>query len=325
MNLSGSISDRSHVFFRAIYLNATIQTFICQFHSNLNTKFGIGSVDMSKNSLIKYGWLRAIIGLPIFFVIVRATGSLPQYIMRFLNIQNGRLVYVTNSLVFLLLGIYLVRTFIDRKSFTSLGFSINGITKDALSGLAGAFIIMSLGFGILYILGCVDIVSVDFSITTLLFWAVYLLLAAALEELPMRGYMLNNMMCSMNSYLAIGIIGLIFGFIHATGQNVSAIGILNCTLLGVMAGLFYIRSENLWMPIMFHAGWNFFQGTVFGFRVSGIAFDYALLSTTLSGNEFLTGGSYGFEGSLILTCLTIPAIILYEMNYRKRVIIATST
>jgi hypothetical protein len=152
----------------------------------------------------------------------------------------------------------------------------------------------------------------------LLYWGMTLLFAAALEEMTFRGYMLSNLTASMNKYIALGIISLLFGLGHAAGQNVNIVGMVNCTLMGALVGLYYVHRQNLWAPIAFHLGWNFFQGTILGFRVSGREFDYSFLSTKFSGNELVTGGANGFEGSLILTFLTILTISLYAIILQKR-------
>ena len=54
-----------------------------------------------------------------------------------------------------------------------------------------------------------------------------------------------------------------------------------------------------------HAGWNFFQGPIFGFEVSGMG-SQSLINHTLSGPEWITGGTFGPEAGIPV----IPAIIL---------------
>ena len=81
-------------------------------------------------------------------------------------------------------------------------------------------------------------------------------------------------------------------------------------LLGLfLSGLFlayaYIRTRQLWLPIGLHLGWNFFEGSIFGFPVSGQYF-YQVIRQTVSGPDLITGGAFGPEGGLIL----IPALLL---------------
>ena len=67
---------------------------------------------------------------------------------------------------------------------------------------------------------------------------------------------------------------------------------------------------------MLHFSWNFFQGPVFGFEVSGINFG-SIITQSVSGHELITGGEFGFEGSILASCLTALAIILVHFFYRK--------
>ncbi|MFB6305754.1 MAG: CPBP family intramembrane glutamate endopeptidase, partial [Flavobacteriales bacterium] len=88
---------------------------------------------------------------------------------------------------------------------------------------------------------------------------------------------------------------------------------------GMLLGVYYIHKRDLWFPIMLHLTWNFFQGPVFGFKVSGIAGDKSMLNQQLNGPIWLTGGEFGFEGSLLLTILLIIAIIIIHYSYKDNV------
>lgn len=61
-----------------------------------------------------------------------------------------------------------------------------------------------------------------------------------------------------------------------------------------------------------HSGWNFFQGPVFGFPVSGQAEPTTLLSHKRVGTDWLSGGDFGPEASLlILPVLGLAFIAMY--------------
>jgi len=83
---------------------------------------------------------------------------------------------------------------------------------------------------------------------------------------------------------------------------VSAAGIF---FAGIYLAYGYIRTRQLWLPIGLHIGWNFFEGVVFGFPVSGLDI-YALLRIKVSGPELWTGGAFGPEAGLIV----LPSILL---------------
>jgi len=273
---------------------------------------------MNNKALIKWGWLRAVVGLVIFYPVIDNSIYVLRLMAQIFDASFNRLCVVANTLVLTLLVVYLVRKFIDRKSFTSLGFSIKGFSRDILYGFIGSFAIMGATLLTLKLLGNIQSTSFNPDFSFLIYWAGVFLFAAALEEITFRGYMLSNLMDSMNRFVALGIVSILFGLGHAAGQNASIISLLNCVLLGILVGLYYIHRQNLWMPITFHMGWNFFQGTIFGFNVSGKSFDYSLMGIKVSGNELITGGKAGLEGSLILTVLTILAIFIYLVINRRQ-------
>lgn len=273
---------------------------------------------MRTNPLVKQGWLRGVIAVLVFTPVITYSINVLRLLSNMLDVDFNRLCVVTNSLIVALLAVYLTRRFIDRKSFVSMGYSIHGFWKDIVLGFIASFAVISMGVLILFLLGNIEITSLNCDIASMMYWATILLFSAALEEATFRGYMLNNMMESMKSYYAVGIVSVVFGIGHVSGQNISVIGILNCIILGCLVGSYYVHKQNIWAPIAFHMGWNFFQGIIFGFSVSGRSFSYSLLNTQISGNELITGGKVGFEGSLILTMLTVSTMLLFEMNLWKR-------
>ena len=64
--------------------------------------------------------------------------------------------------------------------------------------------------------------------------------------------------------------------------------------------------RRLWLAIGVHAAWNFVEGGVFGIPVSGYAIP-GWLRSTLTGEEWLTGGAFGPEGSLVTLAVTSAA------------------
>lgn len=63
-----------------------------------------------------------------------------------------------------------------------------------------------------------------------------------------------------------------------------------------------------------HLTWNYFQGPVFGFEVSGIE-TQSIVNQTISGSDLITGGSFGFEGSILATFIIIGMILFLEKKY----------
>ena len=73
--------------------------------------------------------------------------------------------------------------------------------------------------------------------------------------------------------------------------------------VGLLLGAAYKWSGTLWFPIGIHWAWDFFQGNIFGFAVSGGGVEASVIHATLTGPDILTGGSYGAVTSIIAVVL----------------------
>ncbi|MCK5148668.1 CPBP family intramembrane metalloprotease [bacterium] len=271
---------------------------------------------MQKKPLIKWGWLRAVIGLVVLFCTMGISEYVARPVLKILGWQD-RLGFVVISLLLLFGVFYLLKFFMDGQSLKTAGFSLKRMAPDIVFSIVLSFSIMGGLFLILNLSGLLIIKGIHFKIQPILYWLAVLFMYSAIEEIPLRGYVLPNLAKSVNPYLAVVIISVFFGLLHAGNQNVTVIGVINCALLGMLAGLYYIYKENLWFPIIFHLFWNYFMGIIFGVPISGKTFDYQMLVTEIRGPDWLSGGSFGFEGSVILSVISIGAIVFLYYRYRK--------
>lgn len=275
---------------------------------------------------IKQGWLRAIL-IIIPFLIVSAIFQLFGMIINEIVIEpNISQTYLSQSKMLTtqftgtlgtILIVWIFARFIDRKKFIDLGFLLKNRYKDILYGLLAGIVMMGLGLIILKENGDLTIDSIKFSGISLLQSLFLFIIVALNEEIFVRGYILPNFMDSMNRYLALVLSSLIFTALHLFNPNVSFLGITNILLAGILLGIGYIFTKNLWFAIALHFSWNFFQGPIFGFEVSGTKTN-TLISQTINGSEILTGGKFGFEGSLLASILCTTCIILFWYIYRKQ-------
>lgn len=142
------------------------------------------------------------------------------------------------------------------------------------------------------------------------------------EELLIRGIVFRIMEESLGTWLALGISALIFGGLHLANPNATLWGAVAIAIeAGIpLAGVF-VLSRRLWVPIGMHIAWNFVQGGIFGLAVSGSNTE-GLLKSALSGPQFLTGGAFGVEASVIVVaaCLLLGVYLLWSAWKQGRLI-----
>jgi hypothetical protein len=93
--------------------------------------------------------------------------------------------------------------------------------------------------------------------------------------------------------------------LHLGNPNATWVSAAGIFLAGLFLAYGYLTTKQLWLPIGLHIGWNFFEGVVFGFPVSGLDI-YRLMRTTISGPDLWTGGAFGPEAGLVL----LPGLLL---------------
>ena len=185
-------------------------------------------------------------------------------------------------------------------------------------GMVVGFVLMFIGFIALKFSNLLDVTGVIYSSKVVFGGFLFFILVAIAEELIFRGYVLSNFMDSFkNKYVALFLSSLLFAIFHGLNPNLSLVGFVNLIVAGLALGITYIHTKNLWFPIFLHLSWNYFQGPIFGFEVSGLNFS-SVIQQKVTGNELITGGNFGFEGSILITILLIGMVIVTDRILVKR-------
>lgn len=236
----------------------------------------------------------------------------------------------------LLLALWAAARLVDRRAFAEFGLRLDRRWwADAAFGLALGAALMTLIFGVHYAAGWVTLESAPAARDS--GPAVRLALVAAvvghvatgvIEELLMRGYGLKNIAEGLRGVVgrdvtavlsALVATSALFGVLHGFNPGSSAAAVLNIVLAGLLLGLACAVTGQLALPIGLHIGWNFFEGSVYGFPVSGSHARFSLLRVSASGPEWITGGAFGPEAGA-LAALVMPlgaaAVMVWARAFR---------
>lgn len=207
---------------------------------------------------------------------------------------------------------WLARDRIDQRSFVSLGLERSsrawkefGVGLALGAGMMGVIFIVLLTTGWLVVEGGAFENGIGAVISTLLPPLALFILVGYYEELVFRGYILQNVVEGTNLVWGLVISSLIFGGLHLLNPNPTWFSMAGVAGAGLLMAYAWIITKSLWLPIGLHIAWNFFEGAVFGFPVSGITIE-GLLHLRDTGPAWLTGAGFGPEGGLIV----LPAMAL---------------
>lgn len=207
---------------------------------------------------------------------------------------------------------------LENKTFADLGLTLRGYVPDLWRGAWIASILLVVGFLLSLAMGAVEITDFQINLSSILASWFFFLLVALFEEIVVRGYVLGRLLnAGMNRFLALFLSSALFSALHLANPHVALLPLLNLWLAGVLLGGSYIYTRNLWLPISLHLFWNWIQGPLLGYSVSGQEIVVPTLTLRLSDNTLINGGEFGFEGSVLCTVLLAMAGILIVLRYSR--------
>lgn len=291
-------------------------------------------INSSKNKKKLPNFIWAIILSLIFMYGGSLMGSLAT-VPFFLALRNIPLFFNNKDLLSLLITLFsfafisLLVFFrvkvIEKRSFSSIGFNKNNWLKKYSLGFLIGLAMMSIIVLILFPFGYITVeknpiqpvgVSAIASVLVILFgW----IIQGATEEIVTRGWLLNVLSTKYNIGVGLLISSTLFGLMHLTNPNVNYIAVINIILVGLFYGLYVIKTNDLWAVCGMHSAWNFAQGNIFGFKVSGLDVSVgSLIDLNLVGSDFVTGGIFGPEAGITATFILLASIGILLFIDKKR-------
>ena len=282
------------------------------------------------------GWLTAILSIIPFFIFailfqvigLGFTSALGEYgiiefdIDTYLEIEDVMRDYLAADTIiqyFDLIGIFvllwILMKFVNKEPFINLGFSIKGKMNDIILGMALGLFLMAVGYSTLIFLGEIKFVSFNYDLKSIILLFLLFIGVSVVEETYVRGYVLKNLLKSFNPVVSLIISSAIFSLLHFFNPNVNYIALTELFIAGILLGVSYVYTKNLWFPIALHLSWNFFQ-VMFGFNVSGVD-TYSLIEFEILENNNINGGDFGFEGSYLSILFSLIMIYFLWRYYKK--------
>lgn len=208
----------------------------------------------------------------------------------------------------------------ERKAGWPIGWRQRRAAAELFKGAGIGIVMMAAIFLLMLAIGAVQVQHVRTDSAVLGELAAYLLLFALVslnEELFSRGYVQGLIRHRFGPAAAVCGSALLFALLHASNPGALAqpLPLFNIFAAGLLLGVCRELSGGLWLPIGLHWTWNFVQGNVFGYEVSGTAVA-SLLEVETTSSAVWSGGSFGAEGSPIATA--VMGVVIWLLLYRGR-------
>ncbi len=152
------------------------------------------------------------------------------------------------------------------------------------------------------------------SLMTLGYGFYMFLFVALFEETLFRGFLFQRLLDGAGVWVAQIAMALLFAVSHWGNPGMHGAtevwASIDIALAAVMLGLAYLRTRSLALPVGLHLGWNWMQGHVLGFGVSGIDQPGWFHPVFLGKAQWLTGGAFGPESSAFAVVVDLITVFL---------------
>ncbi|HEU5494170.1 TPA: CPBP family intramembrane metalloprotease [Streptococcus pneumoniae] len=207
---------------------------------------------------------------------------------------------------------------VEKRPIRTLGFYRENFLSNLLKGFSlglALFLLTLLGLVALgqYRLDSIhlDTYSLAFTLFTIPFW----ILQGTAEELVTRAWLIPQLAKRTNLKVAIIISSSLFTLLHLGNPGITFLSAIDLFLFGVAMSLYLLKTDTIGG---IHGAWNFAQGNLFGVLVSGQSSGTSIMKFTPQGNQdWLSGGSFGIEGSIVSSIILFLLILYLAYQLKK--------
>lgn len=208
----------------------------------------------------------------------------------------------------LFVGLLIIFRIFPKYNFRIVGFK----QEKLLSGLIRGAVLGMLMIGTCAFLAMLNgnVIFSRGNISAELFFGylIFYILVAIAEELFFRTFSFVVLAEGYHNLVAIIITSLLFGAAHLANPNFTWLAMVNIAIVGALLAVIFLLKRNIYWLIGIHFGWNFTQGTLLGYQVSGTQSSGLLLAKP-HGTFYLSGGDFGIEGSIFCTIVVLIVLI----------------
>jgi membrane protease YdiL (CAAX protease family) len=228
----------------------------------------------------------------------------------------GRALGALVTAVAVVLGFKAYKRWVERAPDHEL--ALVGALPELASGITIGALLFSIMTGIVALLGGFEVLGVRGAgqIWMMLGMAVF---SGTFEEVLFRGLLLRHLEKLTGTWIALLLTSALFGLGHIVNPDATWFAAFAIAVeAGLLLGAAYLFTRRLWLAIGIHAAWNFTQGWVFSVPVSGGEAPLGLLITRRIGPDWLTGGAFGLEASVVaMTIASLAGAALLALAVRR--------
>lgn len=231
------------------------------------------------------------------------------------------LIFELLSFGFIILTVFRWTRKVEKRPIRTLGFYKENFLSALFKGYGLGLSLFILALAGLVVLGQyqfdsihLDTYSLAFTLFTIPFW----ILQGTAEELVTRAWLIPQLAKRTNLKVAIIISSSLFTLLHLGNPGITFLSAIDLFLFGVAMSLYLLKTDTIWGIGGIHGAWNFAQGNLFGVLVSGQSSGTSIMKFTPQGNQdWLSGGSFGIEGSIV-SSIILFVLILYLAHQLKK-------
>lgn len=257
----------------------------------------------------------------VLFIIALLVCALPvgalQFIPAIEGLDDSYATIVSESLLLISIfgALFIMTKMYQPATIDSFFIPKKRILKELLSGTLVGVLMLGCCGGLLLAQGAVTFTLGKISVFFFILYLLHFLVVAVFEESLFRTYPLFVLAETYPIWIAVLINGLLFGLLHGLNPGFTWLAMMNITLAGILFSLFTLYYKSISWVIGIHLGWNFTQGILLGYKVSGTATPRVLIAKPIGANH-LSGGEFGIEGSLTCTIVLTIMIIYLALKFK---------